>query len=114
MARLRRSLRPVLSLTRGKIMKTQTALMGLAMLLSSSLCFAAAHKAAEAKPADKAPVAEVSDSTLEDQEKAVWQAFKDKDADAFKKFFAPGYQGVYAEGIESVKGEVDDLKKSSL
>ena len=97
-------------------MKAQVvSLLGAAMLLSGSLSFAATGKAAETKAADKAPAAaEVSDSTIVELEKSVWQAFKDKNADAFKKSFAPGYQGVYSDGFMAEKDELGALKKSTL
>jgi len=88
-------------------------LVGLAMLLSSSLVFAG-PKTAEAKGEKAAPAADAGDSAIVDAEKGVWQAFKDKKADEFKAMFAPGYQGVYNDGIVGVKDEVDALKKSNI
>lgn len=93
-------------------MKTQL-MLGVALLALSSVGFAAG-KAAEAKAADKAAVEGPSDSAIEDMEKGVWEAYKKKDADGFGKSFASNYQGVYAEGMEAVKDELADMKKSEI
>ncbi len=44
-------------------------------------------------------------------EKAAWQAFKDKKADDFKKVADKDFRGVYAEGISTLQTELDDMKK---
>ena len=45
------------------------------------------------------------------KEKAAWQAFKDKDAEAFQKLVDHDMVGVYAEGIHGMKDELSDMKK---
>ena len=45
------------------------------------------------------------------KEKAAWQAFKDKNADDFKKLVDKDFRGVYAEGISNLQKELDDMKK---
>ena len=54
------------------------------------------------------------DSAIEAKEKAAWQAFKDKNADDFKKVVAADFMGVYTEGASTFQGEVDDMKKTDL
>lgn len=49
-----------------------------------------------------------------DSEKGAWEAYKNKDADAFKKLMAPDYYGVYAEGIQSLRADVADMPKADL
>ena len=41
------------------------------------------------------------DSAIEAKEKAAWQAFKDKNADDFKKVVAADFMGVYTEGAST-------------
>jgi len=48
------------------------------------------------------------------KETAVWQAFKDKKADAFKAMFAPTYVGLYSDGAYDVAHEMDSLKNAKL
>ena len=45
------------------------------------------------------------------KEKAAWQAFKDKNADDFKKVVDKDFRGVYAEGISDLEKELSDMKK---
>ena len=47
-------------------------------------------------------------------ENAVWQAFKDKKADAFRAMFAPNYVGLYADGTYDVAREMQSLKGTKL
>jgi hypothetical protein len=48
------------------------------------------------------------------KEKEAWQAYKDKNAEGFKKFLDKEYRGVYAEGIVDQKQEVDGMQKSDM
>jgi len=48
------------------------------------------------------------------KEKEAWQAFKDKNADAFKKLVDKDFKGVYAEGIVDLKAELDEMQKTDM
>ena len=48
------------------------------------------------------------------KEKEAWQAYKDKNADAFKKVVDKDYRGVYADGIVDLKQELDGMQKSDM
>src|SRR2546421_172370 len=48
------------------------------------------------------------------KEKEAWQAFKDKNADGFKKVVAADFRGVYAQGVVDMKAELDDMQKSDM
>ena len=48
------------------------------------------------------------------KEKEAWQAFKDKNADAFKKLVDKDFRGVYAEGVVDLKAELDELQKTDM
>ena len=54
------------------------------------------------------------DAAITDSEKSAWEAYKNKQADAFKKYLATDYCGVYAEGIKNVDKEVADMEKTEL
>ena len=47
----------------------------------------------------------------ETNEKAAWQAFKDKKADDFKKVVDKDFRGVYAEGIADMTKEMSEMQK---
>jgi hypothetical protein len=49
--------------------------------------------------------------TLKAKETAAWQAFKDKDADGFKKVVHADFRGVYDEGVQTLQNELDGMKK---
>jgi hypothetical protein len=48
------------------------------------------------------------------KEKEAWQAFKDKNAEAFKKLVDKDFKGVYAEGVVDLKAELDEMQKSDM
>jgi hypothetical protein len=52
--------------------------------------------------------------TMMAKEKAAWQAFKDKNADEFKKLLDKDIRCVYAEGIKKLQNELDDMKGSDI
>jgi hypothetical protein len=47
-------------------------------------------------------------------EKAAWQAFKDKKADDFKKLVSADLVAVYADGIMDMKAELDAMAKTTM
>src|SRR5207249_11285468 len=52
--------------------------------------------------------------TIMAKEQAAWQAFKDKNADGFKKVVHTDLRGVYVEGISDMQKELDDMKKGDM
>lgn len=67
----------------------------------------------QAKPA-KAGKSAASESTITDLEKSAWEAYKNKQADAFKALMSKDYYGVYAEGVKTLDGELADMAKGDL
>ena len=65
------------------------------------------------KPA-KEGKSSANESTISDLEKSAWEAYKNKQADAFKALMSKEYYGVYAEGVKSLDAEVADMAKSDL
>jgi hypothetical protein len=47
-------------------------------------------------------------------EKAAWQAFKDKKADDFKKLISNDLVAVYADGIMNMAAELDAMNKTTM
>ena len=62
------------------------------------------------KPGKSAP----SESAITDLEKSAWEAYKSKQADAFKALMSKDYYGVYAEGVKTLDAELADMAKSDL
>jgi len=50
-------------------------------------------------------------AAIEAKENAAWQAFKDKNADAFQKLIDKDVRAVYDEGIMKMSDELDAMKK---
>jgi hypothetical protein len=48
------------------------------------------------------------------KEKAIWQAFKDKKADEFKKLVSADVVAVYADGIFNMQKELDAMPKTDM
>ena len=56
----------------------------------------------------------VSESTISDLEKSAWEAYKNKQADAFKALMSKDYYGVYPEGMKTLDTEVADMPQTDL
>jgi hypothetical protein len=50
-------------------------------------------------------------AAMEAKENSAWQAFRDKNADGFKKVVDKDFQGVYAEGMSDMAKQLSDMKK---
>ena len=50
-------------------------------------------------------------ASIEAQEKAAWQAYKDKKADDFKKLIDKDIRCVYADGVSNLEKELADMQK---
>jgi len=89
------------------VMKKPFILCCITLLAIAPLCFG------QAKPA-KAGKSAPSESAITDLEKSAWEAYKNKQAEAFKELMSKEYYGVYAEGVKTLDAEVADMAKSDL
>ena len=67
----------------------------------------------EGKPA-KEDKSAANESTISGLEKSAWEAYKNKQTDAFKALMSKDYYGVYAEGVTTLDGELAAMAKSDL
>src|SRR5437763_11220650 len=88
-------------------MKKTLILCCMAVLAAAPICLAQKTPSKRAKSA-------ASESTITDLEKSAWEAYKNKQTDAFKALFSKDYCGVYADGIKTLDGEVADMAKADL
>ena len=88
-------------------MKRPFILCCVALIAIAPLCFA------QLKP-EKASKSAANESTITDLEKSAWEAYKNKQADAFKALMSKDYYGVYAEGVKNLDAEVSDMSKTDL
>src|SRR5262245_21520871 len=88
-------------------MKKPFILCCITLLVVAPVCFGQAK-------APKAGKSAANESTISDLEKSAWEAYKNKQADAFKALMSKDYYGVYAEGIKTLDAELADMAKSDL
>jgi hypothetical protein len=89
-------------------MKKTFILCCIAVIAAAPIC---PGQATRPQPAKKAAA---SETTISDMEKSAWEAYKNKQADAFKALFSSDYCGVYADGIKTLDAEVADMTKTDL
>jgi hypothetical protein len=88
-------------------MKRSFCLCCVTLLAIAPICLVQAKPAKEGKSAD-------NESTITDLEKSAWEAYKNKQADAFKALMSKDYYGVYAEGVKNLDAELADMAKTDL
>src|SRR5437773_9074602 len=88
-------------------MKKQFILFCVTLIAAAPICFAQASPSKSDKSASK-------ETAITDLEKSAWEAYKNKQADAFKKLLSKDYCGVYANGIKTLDTEVADMAKTDL
>lgn len=67
----------------------------------------------QGKPAKEGKSA-ANESTISGLEKAAWEAYKNKQAEAFNALMSKDYYGVYAEGVKTLDGELAAMAQSDL
>ena len=88
-------------------MKKQFTFFCMALIAVAPICFGQASPSKSDKSATK-------EATITDSEKSAWEAYKNKQADAFKKYLATDYSGVYGEGIKNADQEVAGMEQTEL
>ena len=88
-------------------MKKPFILFCVALIAVVPVCLA---QASPAKPAKSAS----NETAITHLETSAWEAYKNKQADAFKKLMSEDYCGEYAEGIKNLDREVADMAKTDL
>jgi ketosteroid isomerase-like protein len=88
-------------------MKKQFILFCIALVAAAPVGFAQPSPSKSDKSASK-------ESTIIDLEKSVTEAYKNKQADAFKKYLATDYVGLNASGFTSPDIEVAQMQKDDL
>jgi hypothetical protein len=88
-------------------MKKQFTLFCMALIAVAPICLGQASPSKVDKSVTK-------DAAISESEKSAWEAYKNKQTDAFKKYLATDYSGVYADGVKNLDKEVADMEKSEL
>ena len=88
-------------------MKRQFILCCIALTVIAPICFG------QPRPG-KSPRSGPNESAISDLEKSAWEAYKNKQADAFKALMSKDYYGVYEEGVKNLDSEIADMAKTDL
>lgn len=86
------------------IMKRQVIICGVALAVAVSTCFAAPTPARQIKTAQR-------EKAIVGLEKVVTEVFKNKQVETLKKYLAPEFVGLDAEGFKNVDVELADVPK---
>jgi ketosteroid isomerase-like protein len=85
-------------------MKRQVIICGAALVTAISTCFAAPTPTRQMKTAQR-------EAAIVRLEKIVTEAFKNKQVETFKKYLAPEFVGLDADGFKDVDGELAEVPK---
>lgn len=88
-------------------MKKSFILCCITLVAIAPVCFGQAKPAKSAKSAP-------SEAAISDLEKSAWEAFKNKQTDAFKALLSKDFCAVYADGIKTLDAEVAQMAKTDL
>jgi ketosteroid isomerase-like protein len=85
-------------------MKRQVIICGVVLATAVTTCFAAPTPTRQMKTAQR-------EATIVRLEKIVTEAFKNKQVETFKKYLAPEFVGLDADGFKNVDGELAEVPK---
>src|SRR5215467_16220255 len=85
-------------------MKRQVIICGLALAIAISTCFSAATPARQPKTVQR-------EAAIIRLEKIITEAFKNKQVETVKKYLAPEFVELDAEGFKNVDGELAEVPK---
>jgi ketosteroid isomerase-like protein len=88
----------------GRADKRRVIICGVALAMAVSTCFAASTPARQMKTAQR-------ETAIVRLEKIVTEAFKNKQVETFKKYLAPEFVGLDAEGFKNVDAELAEVPK---
>jgi hypothetical protein len=94
--------------------KCFTTLAGLTLLSMVSLCFGQSDLNKAAKAKGKALSQSLQEKNLIDREKELWEIVKNKQVDAFRKYYADNYSGVSSDGVRDINQEVEGVRNVDL
>jgi hypothetical protein len=95
-------------------MKKCFTLAGLTLLVMVSLCFGESDLNKAAKTKSKALSQSLPEKALIDRETELWEIVKNKQVDAFRKYYADNYSGVSSDGVRDINQEVEGVRNVDL
>src|SRR5262245_17067002 len=95
-------------------MKNYFTLAGLTLLTMVSLCFGQRDIDKAAKTKDKAMSQSSLEKALIEREKEVWETIKNKQFDAFRKYYADNFRAVSSDGVSTINQEMEGVRNLDL
>ena len=99
-------------------MKRQFILCCFSLAAAASICFGQQESPSPSPTPTLSPFKTIRSATkeaaIEKLEKAITEAFKNKDAEAFRKYLAPDFSAIDAEGVKDADAEIADMQKTDL
>jgi hypothetical protein len=97
-------------------MKRQFILCYFSLIAAASICFGQQESPSPSPSVTpfKTLRSRTKEATIMKLEKAVTDAFKNKDAKSFKEYLAPEFSAIDAEGVKDADAEIADMKKTEL
>jgi len=95
-------------------MKKYFTLAGLTLLTMVSLCFGQGDINKAAKTKGKASSQSSLEKALIEREKAVWETVKNKQFDAFRKYYSDNFRSVSSGGVSDINQEAEGVRNVDL
>jgi ketosteroid isomerase-like protein len=96
-------------------MKKQFIFCYFSLVAAVSICFGQESPSPSPTSSPFKPLrSRTKEATIEKLEKAITDAFKDKQAKAFKDYLAPEFSAVDAEGVKDADAEIADMQNTAL
>jgi hypothetical protein len=98
-------------------MKREFVLCCFSLFVAASICFGQESPSPSQSPSPtpfKTLRSATKEATIVKLEKSVTDAYKNKQAKAFREYLAPEFSAVDAEGVKDADAEVSDMQKTDL
>ena len=96
-------------------MKRQFILCCISLVGAASICVSQESPSPSPSPSPfKTLRSATKEATIAKLEKSITDAFKNKQAKAFKDYLAPEFSAIDAEGVKDADAEIEDMKKTDL
>jgi hypothetical protein len=95
-------------------MKRQFILCYFSLVAAASICFGQQESPSPSPTPFKTIRSATKEAAIVKLEKAVTDAFKNKQAKAFREYLAPEFNAIDAEGIKDADAEIADMQKTDL
>jgi len=95
--------------------KRQFILCCISLVGAASICVSQESPSPSPSPSPfKTLRSATKEATIAKLEKSITDAFKNKQAKAFKDYLAPEFSAIDAEGVKDADAEIEDMKKTDL